>query len=47
MALAKTCAKLEVKPIAGALGAEIHGVDLSQELDAASVAEIRRIWLEY
>jgi len=39
--------KLEVKPIAGALGAEIHGVDLSRELDAATVAEIRRIWLKY
>jgi taurine dioxygenase len=39
--------KLEVKPIAGALGAEIHGVDLSRELDTATVAEIRRIWLKY
>lgn len=47
MAAAKTLAKLEVKPIAGALGAEIHGVDLSQDLDADSVAEIRGIWLKY
>ena len=39
--------KLEIKPIAGALGAEIHGVDLSQDLDADTAAEIRRIWLKY
>ena len=47
MAVAESALKLEVKPIAGALGAEIHGVDLSRELDAATVAEIRRIWLRY
>jgi taurine dioxygenase len=37
---------LEVRPIAGALGAEVLGVDLSKDLDDEMIAEIRRIWLE-
>jgi taurine dioxygenase len=40
-------AKLEVTPLAGALGAEIAGVDLTHDLDDAIVAEIRRIWLDH
>ena len=32
---------LSVQPIAGNVGAEIHGVDVSQDLDADTVAEIR------
>ena len=39
--------QLDVRPIAGALGAEIHGVDLSSDLDDEQVAAIRRIWLEH
>jgi len=35
-----------VAPIAGALGAEISGVDLSVDLSDDTVAEIRRAWLE-
>jgi len=38
---------LEVRPIAGALGAELSGVDLSRDLDDATVAEIRRAWLQH
>jgi taurine dioxygenase len=38
---------IEVLPIAGALGAEIGGVDLSTDLDDATVAEIRRAWLQH
>lgn len=38
---------MEVKRIAGALGAEIHGVDLSRPLDADAVAAIRRVWLDH
>jgi taurine dioxygenase len=34
-------------PIAGALGAEIDGVDLAADLAAETVAEIRRAWLEH
>jgi len=37
---------LAVQPVAGAVGAEIGGVDLSAELSDATVAEIRRVWLE-
>src|SRR5262245_66375665 len=38
---------LEVQPIAGALGAEISGVDLSKDLSDDAVAAIRRAWLEH
>jgi taurine dioxygenase len=38
---------IEVAPIAGALGAEISGVDLSQPLPDEVLAEIRRAWLDY
>ena len=38
---------ITVAPIAGALGAEICGVDLSDDLDPVVVAEIRRAWLDY
>ncbi len=38
---------LEIHPIAGALGAELSGVDLSRTLDADTVAAIRRAWLEH
>ena len=34
-------------PIAGALGAEISGVDLATDLVDETVAEIRRAWLEH
>ena len=38
---------IEVRPITGALGAEIHGVDFGGELDAASVAAVRRALLDH
>lgn len=38
--------RITVKPIAGALGAEIGGVDLA-ELDDATFEEIREAWLEH
>jgi taurine dioxygenase len=38
---------ITVTPIAGALGAEISGVDLAEDLDDAVVAEIRNAWLEH
>ena len=38
---------IEIQPIAGALGAEIHGVDLSQDLPGETVAEIRKAFLEH
>jgi len=36
----------DIRPIAGAIGAELLGVDL-RELDAATVAAIRRAWLDH
>jgi taurine dioxygenase len=38
---------LEVRPVAGALGAEIAGLDLSRPLDDDTVAAIRQAWLEH
>jgi taurine dioxygenase len=38
---------IEVRRIAGALGAEVHGVDLARELPDETVAEIRRAFLEH
>jgi taurine dioxygenase len=38
---------LTVHPVAGALGAEISGVDLAKPLDDATVAGIRQAWLEH
>ncbi len=38
---------LQIHPIAGALGAELSGVDLSRTLDDETVAAIRRAWLEH
>jgi taurine dioxygenase len=38
---------MTVHPIAGALGAEIHGVDLVAGISEAEVAEIRKIWLQH
>jgi taurine dioxygenase len=38
---------IDVAPIAGALGAEIHGVDLAEDLSDQAIAEIRRAWLQH
>jgi len=39
--------KLDIRPLAGAIGAEIAGIDLSAALDDATVAAIRRAWLDH
>ena len=39
--------KIEVSPIAGALGAEIDGVDLSEPLDNATFADIHQALLDH
>jgi alpha-ketoglutarate-dependent taurine dioxygenase len=38
--------KLDVRPLSGAIGAEIRGVDLKEELSPITVAEIRQVWLD-
>jgi taurine dioxygenase len=37
----------QVRPISGAIGAEIHGVDIAQPLGDKIIAEIREAFLEY
>src|SRR5438045_8335641 len=39
--------RLDIRPLSGAIGAEIFGVDLARELDADTVAAIRKVWLEH
>jgi taurine dioxygenase len=36
-----------IQPMAGALGAEVTGIDLGRDLDDATVAALRRAWLEH
>ncbi|MEH6582516.1 MAG: taurine dioxygenase [Halioglobus sp.] len=38
---------LDIKPIAGALGAEIHGMDLTQDLSAQDYTKIRQLLNDY
>jgi len=38
--------RIQVKKVTPRLGAEIHGVDLSKELDEETFAEIHRAWLD-
>jgi taurine dioxygenase len=38
---------LDIRPIAGALGAEVSGVDLAGELSDATIADIRRALLDH
>ncbi len=38
---------IQVNPIAGALGAEIRGIDISADLDAPTIKEIQRAWNDY
>ncbi|MEO7726221.1 MAG: TauD/TfdA family dioxygenase [Burkholderiales bacterium] len=38
---------MEVRKLNTAIGAEIHGVDLTRELSSAQVSAIRRAWLEH
>ena len=38
---------IEVRPVAGALGAELHGVDISRDLEDDVVAEMRQAFLDH
>ncbi|MFI5314592.1 MAG: TauD/TfdA dioxygenase family protein [Myxococcota bacterium] len=39
--------QIRVEPMAGALGAEVSGVELQKPLDGEKLAEIRRAWLAH
>ena len=45
--LTETRSAIAVRPIAGAIGADIDGVDLSQSLDDATIADIRQALLRH
>ena len=38
---------IEVRPIAGTIGAEVHGVDVSRDLDDATIGDIRKALLDH
>ncbi len=38
---------IQIQPIAGALGAEVHGVDISQDLPDQTIADIRQALLDH
>src|SRR5687768_12280281 len=38
---------LEVRRVSGALGAELHGIDVAEALSADATAQIRAAWLEH
>ena len=38
---------IEVRPIAGALGAEVEGIDASKPVPTDAVAEMRQAWLDH
>ncbi len=40
-------APFEIKPIAGALGAELHGIDLSRDLPDETIAAVRQALLDH
>ena len=39
--------RVDIPPIAGALGAEVGGVDVAQDLDDGMIGEIRQAFLDY
>lgn len=42
-----TYQSIDVQPVAGALGAEVHGVNLSTALDNATFSDIYQAWLDH
>lgn len=39
--------RIDVRPIAGTIGAEIHGVDISQHLSDSTIADIRKALVDH
>ena len=42
-----TPAALDIRPLTGGMGAEIHGVDLSQKMNDATFAAIHQVLLDH
>ena len=38
---------LDIRPLSGAIGAEILGVDLARDVSDSTIAAIRAAWLEH
>lgn len=47
MTAAAHAPSLRVEPLAGALGAEVHGVDLARPLDAATRDALHEAWMQH
>jgi taurine dioxygenase len=47
MTVTDIATQLDVRPLSGAIGAEIRGVDLKAEVSDAAIADIRRLLLRY
>ena len=45
--MAQPEAAIDIRPIAGALGAEIHGIDLGSEISNDTFGQIRQVFLDY
>ena len=38
---------IEIKPISGAIGAEIHGIDLSEPISNENYLQLRNLWVKH
>jgi taurine dioxygenase len=47
MVSATELTKLDIRPLGPNIGAEVYGLDLSRDLDDATIAAIRAVWLEH
>jgi taurine dioxygenase len=45
--MATMTTSLQIRPVSGALGAEVRGIDVAGPVDDATIAELRRAWLEH
>lgn len=46
-AVASVAPRFQVEPIAGALGAEVHGIDLARPLDPATKQALHDAWMQH
>ena len=38
---------MDIRPLTGALGAEIHDIDVSQHLSDNTAEQLKKAWLKY